>query len=75
MKASPLDPPWLKEGWAKLEPQAELSEAVRKDLEAQKCAQRNKPLMRRMNQKLRWAPKGKRIKLRRVERSRDLKRR
>ena len=22
VKASPLDPPWLKEGWAKLEPQA-----------------------------------------------------
>lgn len=38
VKASPLDPPWLKEGWAKLEPQAELSEAVRKDLEAQEAA-------------------------------------
>ena len=38
LKAKPMDPPWLKDRWAKLEPQAELSERVRKDLEAQEAA-------------------------------------
>ena len=38
IKADPMDPPWLKDRWAKLEPQAELSERVRKDLEAQEAA-------------------------------------
>ena len=38
IKAAPMDPPWLKDQWAKLEPQAELSERVRKDLEAQEAA-------------------------------------
>jgi hypothetical protein len=39
VKAEPMDPKWLKDQWAKLEPQAELSERVRQDLEAQEAAQ------------------------------------
>jgi hypothetical protein len=39
VKGDPMDPPWLKDQWAKLEPQAELSERVRQDLEAQEAAQ------------------------------------
>ena len=39
VKAEPMAPKWLKDQWAKLEPQAELSERVQRDLEAQEAAQ------------------------------------